>query len=312
MIQRKATESDIPDIIQLLKISLGDSLIPKSQELWTWKHLQNPFGKSPVILAEESGQIIGIRAFLKWQYQLGDQTLSAYRAVDTATHPEHQGKGIFKKLSLSLIEEIKNEGVDLIFNTPNSKSTPGYLKMGWEKWGRLPLKLNFHLASSKNNNTTEKTNWDAIKGLVDLIEAEPQQGIKVKTKLVSGYLNWRYRDNPLFKYQYISDGRHYLLIYRIKEGTMGREFRICDFFSTSILSDAMEKELNQTLNQRIKQSGARFSSFSGLAYPDQKSIQLGLIPIFKIGPLVTLRKVNENPDPVNLDWGWSLGDLEVF
>lgn len=312
MNHRKAIESDIPDIIQLLRVSLGESLIPKSQELWKWKHHQNPFGKSPVILAEESGQIIGIRAFLKWQYQLGDQTLSACRAVDTATHPDHQGKGIFKNLSLSLIEEIKSEGVDLIFNTPNSKSTPGYLKMGWEKWGKLPLKLNFHLNSSRSKVMLEKANWEPIEELVTLLEMNSKPCTKVQTKLVSGYINWRYRDNPLFNYQYISDGRHYLLIYRIKEGTMGREFRICDFFSTSTLSNSMEKELNQALNQRIKHSGARFSSFSGLTYPDQKNIQLGLIPILKIGPMVTLRKVNESLDPMNQDWAWSLGDLEVF
>ena len=170
MDHRKATEADIPEIIQLLKKSLGESLIPKSQELWNWKHLHNPFGKSPVILADENGQLVGLRAFLKWEYQVGSETLFACRAVDTATHPDYQGKGIFKNLSLSLIDEIKNEGVNLIFNTPNSKSTPGYLKMGWEKWGKLPLKLNFHLTNSKTKGSLENTDWHGIKELIDLLE----------------------------------------------------------------------------------------------------------------------------------------------
>ena len=93
MIIRKATESDIPEIIDLLKRSLGESLIPKSEPLWRWKHLENPFGPSPCLLAEENGKLIGVRAFLRWDYVENQQIYHAYRAVDTATHPDHQGKG---------------------------------------------------------------------------------------------------------------------------------------------------------------------------------------------------------------------------
>src|SRR5690606_12356381 len=145
---RPATANDVPAIIELLKLSLGESLIPKSERLWNWKHVANPFGKSPVLLVEEDGHILGVRAFLRWEFLKDGETIKACRAVDTAIHPEYQGKGIFSKLTLALAEEMIKEGVDLIFNTPNTKSTPGYLKMGWESWGKLPLKLNFHLSAS--------------------------------------------------------------------------------------------------------------------------------------------------------------------
>jgi hypothetical protein len=39
---------------------------------------------------------------------------------------------------------------------------------------------------------------------------------------------------------------------------------------------------------------------------------MGLIPIMNIGPLVTLRGVQDGFSPTALPWGWSLGDLEVF
>jgi N-acetylglutamate synthase-like GNAT family acetyltransferase len=47
---RPAHENDIPAIVELLKLSLGESLMPKSEAFWRWKHIDNPFGKSPVIL----------------------------------------------------------------------------------------------------------------------------------------------------------------------------------------------------------------------------------------------------------------------
>lgn len=308
---RKASENDIPQIIELLKISLGETLIPKSEALWKWKHLDNPFGKSPILLAEENGQLIGVRAFLKWEYLENGKIHHACRAVDTATHPDHQGKGIFKNLTLSLIDEIREDGVNLIFNTPNSKSIPGYIKMGWEKWGKLPLKLNFHFKKYKKQET-ENNDWKQVGPLIHVIETIELKESRLRTRLVPGYLHWRYGDNPLFPYHYLSDGASYLLIYRIKEGKMGREFRICDFFTVGILPLESEKELRRTLNQRIKASGSRFSSFSGLNYPDQKVLDMGSLPIMNIGPLVTLRKVQENFSPMEMSWGWSLGDLEVF
>ena len=118
--------------------------------------------------------------------------------------------------------------------------------------------------------------------------------------------------DPLFPYQFLSDGENYLMIYRIKEGKMGREFRICDLFITPEINNTREKDLRISLNQRIKASGARFSSFSGLKYPNQQVLDMGLLPIMKIGPLMTLRKVSEHFSPMDHLWDLSLGDLEVF
>ena len=59
--------------------------------------------------------------------------------MDTATHPDFQGKGIFTTLTLGAIPDLRDDGVDLVFNTPNDKSRPGYLKMGWSEVGRVPV-----------------------------------------------------------------------------------------------------------------------------------------------------------------------------
>ena len=94
---RAAQPQDTPAIIEILKKSLGESLIPITENLWSWKHEQNPFGKSFVLLALENAELIGVRAFMRWRWQWNGKEFEAIRAVDTATHPDHQGKGIFKK-----------------------------------------------------------------------------------------------------------------------------------------------------------------------------------------------------------------------
>lgn len=309
---RKGLDSDIPKIISLLKISLGESLIPKSVDLWNWKHLQNPYGKSSVLLAIEGGEIIGVRAFLRWEFVVEGKILKACRAVDTAVHPDFQGKGIFNQLTLSLIEEIKEEGVDLVFNSPNSASMSGYLKMGWEKWGKLPLKLDFHLTVGKNMHPLQPENWSKIQPLVNKIEGSDTIQAQNQSHLKSGFLQWRYLDCPLFPYYFISDYHSFLLFYRIKEGKMGREVRITDLFTTQDFGKDQNTHLKKSLHYFQKISGARFTSFSGLKYQDQNILSLGHLPILKAGPIVTLRKINEDLDPFEINWKWSLGDLEIF
>ena len=122
MIIRQVKQEDTNSIIVLLQASLGESLLKKSAEIWNFKHVINPFGESTVLLAEEYSQILGVRAFMTWRWQMGTQVWNAYRAVDTATHPNHQGKGIFKKLTLQALEVVKQKGDCFIFNTPNNQS----------------------------------------------------------------------------------------------------------------------------------------------------------------------------------------------
>ncbi len=312
MIFRPGTDEDIPQIIQLLKVTLGESLIPKSEELWKWKHLDNPFGKSPVLLAEEDGKIIGIRAFLNWEFAQNNELIKACRAVDTAIHPDFQGKGLFTKLSLNLIDQIKDDGSQLIYNTPNTQSLPGYLKMGWEKWGKLPLKMKFNVGGSRSKTNVLSSDWSTVQNLIEEIESQKNSGSTIQTHLKPRYLNWRYANCPLFPYQFISDGESYLLIFRIKEGKMGRELRITDLFTLDSFGKTQKKELDKELKSIQKQSAARFTSFSGITHVKQQAIDLGILPILSIGPIITLRKVSDNSEPMNLNWGWSLGDLEVF
>ena len=140
---RQATREDLPEIVSLLKRSLGESRIPKSEEAWNWKHVQNPFGESLVYLAFEGETLVGVRAFMQWRWHLADKEYRVLRAVDTATHPEFWGRGIFRKLTEGLIEKATDEGFDFIFNTPNEKSMPGYLKMGWKKLYKVPVRVRF-------------------------------------------------------------------------------------------------------------------------------------------------------------------------
>ena len=132
-------DDDLPHVLELLQAALGGGPAGvRPAEFFRWKHLENPFGRSFMLVAEADGRIIGLRAFMRWRFRADDRVVHAVRAVDTATHPDYQGRGVFSMLTRRAIEEMRGE-VELIFNTPNEKSLPGYLKMGWQSVGRVPI-----------------------------------------------------------------------------------------------------------------------------------------------------------------------------
>ena len=69
---------------------------------------------------------------------VGVESCRRLRAVDTATHPDHRGIGIFSMLTDQALHELRGQA-ELVFNTPNGRSLPGYLKMGWRTVGRIPV-----------------------------------------------------------------------------------------------------------------------------------------------------------------------------
>ena len=77
-----------------------------------------------MLVAEADGRIVGLRAFMRWEFAAGDRRFRAVRAVDTATHPDYQGQGIFSRLTLEALDALRDQA-DFVFNTPNEKSLPG-------------------------------------------------------------------------------------------------------------------------------------------------------------------------------------------
>lgn len=301
MIVRSAEDNDIPAIVNLLRLSLGESLMPKSEEFWRWKHVANPFGKSPVLLAFENEQLIGVRAFMRWEWRQGDTIYKAVRAVDTATHPAHQGKGIFRKLTIALSDECKHQGVQFIFNTPNKKSKPGYIKMGWKEYGKLPVSIYPVFPGVKQ----KQANLQIVELSREIIDEhfEDQLNHKfVTTNLAPDFLKWRYVENPNVSY-YVYSNSHNWIIYRLKPTKLGLEFRICEVFLNE------RGDIDQfwaKLRSLARGIGAIMITFSGHAIP------ITMLSL-KIGPMITIRSLLAEGDPFNLEyWEPTLGDMEVF
>jgi predicted N-acetyltransferase YhbS len=310
---REATELDIPEILEVLKASLGETSSKKTEAVWRYKHLENPFGRSLVLVAVENDRIIGVRALMRWKWQLGKQVFSALRAVDTATHPEHQGKGVFKKLTLKALEIAKEQSDHFIFNTPNTQSLPGYLKMGWEEVDKLKIQIipvnPLNWLGNKQSKVYEINNNSSdaqLAGLISKYIKLKAEENKLFTLKSPQYLSWRYENNPLQKYEVKADEDFYLAGY-IKEQNYFKELRITEHI---FIDDSGLQKLNKEVKELAKKFGARLITTSA-------GLNFGMGFSGNYGPVLTLRDVNLDTNlkqellQLN-NWSYTLGDLELF
>ncbi|WP_051935903.1 GNAT family N-acetyltransferase [Salegentibacter sp. Hel_I_6] len=180
-------QKDISEVVKLIKRGLDKGY---TEEFFRWKHLKNPFGKSYGLMAIDNGKIIGLRMFMFWKFSNVNvnKNLIAIRPVDTVVDEDYRGKGLFKELTLRGLEECKGK-YDLVFNTPNENSLPGYLKMGWEKVPENSFKLGLFNCFFYGGKTLELTQLP-----VSLIsKSEGWQTFKS-----GSFLKWRYED-PKYK-----------------------------------------------------------------------------------------------------------------
>jgi N-acetylglutamate synthase-like GNAT family acetyltransferase len=316
---REATEKDIREIVSVLKASLGEKDLSLSEEIWRYKHIDNPFGKSIVLIAEEEEQeqenkIIGVRAFMRWQWCNGETMFSCFRAVDTATHPDYQGRGVFKQLTLKTLKLAKEEGAAFVFNTPNEKSRPGYLKMGWEVAGKLQVAIspafNSFWKIKKEIPDYQINHQSSTRQIEDLCNDwnSKLRGTNIYTKKSVDYLKWRYENNPLKSYEVLAASEFYIAGY-IKKHNGIKELRIVECIYTG--SDA-ERKTHETIRRWSFKFGAQVISFSPkllkLKYPTIKG---------EFGPITTVRDLTLSLDDKGIyssteNWDYSLGDLELF
>ena len=310
---RPATGSDREEVLALLGRSLGSDGDPRYPALFAWKHDENVFGPSPMWVATDAGRVIAFRAFMRWEFERGGRVLRAVRAVDTATDPDYQGKGLFTRLTMLGLDEMRADGVDFVFNTPNSQSRPGYLKMGWREVGRVPAAVRFTgptgaLAAIRSRLPAER--WSQPLGVGETIDEwlarggvagrrpEPVDVREVRTRVDDAFLHWRF-GGSLLHYQVVDNGEAAIIVRARRRGS-ATELAVVAGFGDGPIVDRL---------------AARTAREAGCSY----AIRLGqprasklFVPLPGGGPVLTWRAVNDTGMPPLANWALTLGDVELF
>lgn len=329
--------TDEANVLALLRQVLGTGrAFDRTTDFWRWKHFESPFGSSLLTIAVNS-EVLGLRAFMRWQFRSGSAILSAVRAVDTATHPAHRRSGIFSTLTNLTVDRARAEGVDLIFNTPNHVSLAGYLKMGWTFVGRPrllvkvlhPLRVTRALLARRTPpGRDDRSAWEVplprpealclSAGLEALLEENDRAcGSRIRTPRTVAFLRWRYCDAPslpYYAYWQGADGPAAAVIVRPTRRRGLREL----FVSELLVTDRAQRQAVAMLRQMLSQIEADYVfAHAPVGSVHEKVLRAaGFLPVPRVGPYFTVRPLStagmEAAATSMARWHLSLGDLEVF
>lgn len=326
----------------LTRVMGGGPTGRRTADFFDWKHRQSPFGESLGRAAFDGNRLVGLRMLMRWEFSCSGTTLRAVRAVDTVTDPEYQRRGVFRSLNDALLTQVDDEGIDLVFNTPNADSRPANLSMGWSDAGRAPIRIcpvrpvrfvrGMRAAARATSNgsaaavagdeavrpvgvacTLAPAAWmwtepDLLKGLAPLaLEGSPS------TPRRRAYLRWRYCAPGLdYRCVPVRDGDR---VVGVGFGRVRRRASLVELTLGDVLVRPGASQVAARVLRAARRSGADHVALHTAAGSPLARIA-PRAGYFKapggVGLLVNARSDRGEQALRALPWDLSLGDLEVF
>jgi GNAT superfamily N-acetyltransferase len=310
---REARPEDLPQILEVLRAALGETqLLKRTPELWGWKHEINPFGPSIVLVATSGDRIVGVRAFMRWDLSTVDGAMvRCVRPVDTATHPEFERRGIFRRLTMEALDLARSRDIDLVFNTPNPQSGAGYLSMGWQEVAPIGAMVRPRLGKTATlgpdgeTPSLEEVLPDVVPFVpIDLPDREPNG---LRTNRSHQYQTWRFAGHPTARYGTVGadDG---WVVARVGTRKARTELVVSD-----LLGEAQSKPVRKT----ARASRARYlAGFFSKGSPERAAVlAAGMIPVpgLRALTLVALPLADIGIDVGQIgSWDIATSDLELL
>lgn len=301
-------------------------------EVFHWKHLANPAGRSLMMVAETDGSLIGFAAWMQWRVTAGAHVFEVLRAVDVAVDRRYRGQGVYARLVREATMRFTPD-VAFTLNAPNELSRGGSLKAGGRQLGafallvrpRAPVRSAARLVGDRTRSqqlpgrpaihaeaaADALSDREQVASLLSRIEHAPGRLATVRDL---DYLTWRY--GTLRAYRAVreyQDGRLAgLAFFRVRRRQRSW---------ISIVCELLVRPGERATARRLLRSVAQAAPVDYLVchFPQgsaarQAAIQRGFVCL-RSGPAPTVRQLVEHiePDPNSRSsWAISLGDLDLL
>ncbi len=309
---REFRSDDVDAILDVLRKALGETpLLKRTPDLWNWKHRDNPFGPSLVLVAEADSRIVGVRALMRWDLSTpSGEVLRCLRPVDTATDPDYGRRGIFRNLTMTAIESAKTRGFDLIFNTPNESSGPGYRKMGWSKIAPIGVMVRplLRKGSTPDRESPPEPGDFFNADLPSVGDSLPNRDSSgLRTPRTDAYQVWRFSSHPTVRYRLIEKEDSFAVVRpNIRSGR-----------KEIVVSELAGPNPARVVNETARVARGRYMAgwFSPGSPERVAALRGGMIPVPGMKAL-TLMALPLRELPIDItsieSWDFSLGDLELL
>lgn len=229
LVREESLDDVLPDLVRLLGATRRHAVSP---ERFEWLYRQNPDGEAVIwtIRSGEEGAVVGFTACLPRRLCLEGQKLTAWNGADFSIDPAHRTLGPAVKLRRAARTAIDAGRVACLYAHPNDRMAKIHERVGhrpvgtmvrlalpvrisgylFRRWlDRLPGRLAANLADTAFRMTRS---WNRVTSTIDVVPFRQPfdesfddlfEACRPKDRIVGDrhhrYLNWRYRDNPLYE-----------------------------------------------------------------------------------------------------------------
>jgi len=116
----------------------------RSPEWLTWRY-DTPYVDEPqVIVATESGRVVGAEPFITFRFETGSGTELAVQPADAMVHPDHRRQGLLTRMTEYALEHYTAREPSFVFNFPNRQAVDAYRKLGWREVPNVTADYRIH------------------------------------------------------------------------------------------------------------------------------------------------------------------------
>jgi GNAT superfamily N-acetyltransferase len=109
---------------------MTDKFTPRYLE---WLYVENPDGRAVGYDAWDGDRLAAHYVCIPARAWVEGSEVPVLLSLNTATHPDYQGKGLFTKLAAKTFEAGAAQGYDGVYGVANANSTPGFVrKLGFQ------------------------------------------------------------------------------------------------------------------------------------------------------------------------------------
>ena len=132
-------KATIGDYLKLFQRSYGEDA-KLTVDYLRWLYEDNPDGRAVGMDAFLDGELAAHYVTIPRTYRVDGTDMIGLLSVNTATHPEHQHRGLFKKLANATYDHGAAKGYNFVVGIANEQSVRGFTKnLEFERLGHVRL-----------------------------------------------------------------------------------------------------------------------------------------------------------------------------
>lgn len=279
-----------------------------------WRYIDNPMEDILVNTALENNNIIANYSVSPCKICINGNIEKAALSMTTMTHPNFRGRGLFPKLAKGLYERMEENSYKAVIGFPNNNSHLIFVnKLSWRDIYEIPtMKLNLLNISNLNNYK----NFNIIndkKFLLDYSRLINNSDNKIKIYKDLDYLKWRFRDNPINRYN------NYVIVQgqTVVSSIITKKFNNCeiDIVQINSLDDCYTKEILEWVIEKGKNDNFKYANMWCQLNDNAHEIaeRIGFVncePISYFG----VRDFKEKSTDLSVynNWNIQMGDSDVY